>query len=453
MSDGIILMVLDTLRLDFARRYFSQWLKKLGFIEHIALTTSPWTVPAHVSIFSGLYPSFHGVYPKNDSLADFVIPHRLTKFMLHNYLVKKGYRTIFLSSNPYISPSFGYRSINIFYDTTNINRPIIELSEEEKYIISRLRGLSRMKRMTNLIKRHKLRLLSKIIINYIYRKTINLPIIKDIDMKRRKWPLDKGASKINNLLKRINFCKRFFLFINYMEVHEPYTKDNSFTKQVLENVVLERKHDTYYHFWKKKYEDEVRYLSTKVNESLDILKDLNVFDNSLIIITSDHGQLLGEHDRLGHGMFLYDELIKVPLYIKPPNNAKIREPYNHDAFLSLAKIKRFIKNYVENKIVDITLLKDDLPMAEVFGMNYVTQEIKNILKNVNEDKLKKAYMSMKKHRIAVYFNNCKIVYNVNNGSIEMLFPYCNEAIVRNALKRIRKRIGLSQQFIFRNQYK
>ena len=109
MSDGIILIVLDTLRLDFARRYFSQWLKKLGFIEHIALTTSPWTVPAHVSIFSGLYPSFHGVYPKNDSLADFVIPHRLTKFMLHNYLVKKGYRTIFLSSNPYISPSFGYR--------------------------------------------------------------------------------------------------------------------------------------------------------------------------------------------------------------------------------------------------------------------------------------------------------------------------------------------------------
>mgnify|MGYP000338940137 CR=1 FL=1 len=453
MSDGIILIVLDTLRLDFARRYFSPWLKKLGFIEHIALTTSPWTVPAHVSIFSGLYPSFHGVYPKNDSLADFVIPRRLTKFMLHDYLVKKGYRTIFLSSNPYISPSFGYRSIDAFYDTTNINRPIIELSENEKYIISHLRGLSRMKRMANLIKRHKLGLLSKIIINYIYRKTINLPIIKDIDMKRRKWPLDKGASKINDLLKRINFGKKFFLFINYMEAHEPYTKDNSFTKQVLENVVLGRKHDDYYRFWKKKYEDEVRYLLTKVNESLDILKDLEVFNNSLIIITSDHGQLLGEHDRLGHGMFLYDELIKVPLYIKPPNNAKIREPYNHEALLSLAKIKRFIKNYVENKIVDITLLKDDLPMAEVFGMNYVTQEIKNILKNVNEDKLKKAYMSMKKHRIAVCFNNCKIVYNVNNGSIEMLFPYCNEATVRKALKRIRKRIGLSQQLIFRNRYK
>jgi len=444
MTCGIILIVLDTLRLDFAKKYFSQWLRKMGFIEYEAISTSPWTVPAHASIFSGLYPSFHGVYPRKDSLADFVIPSRLTKFMLHDYLINKGYRTIFLSSNPYISPSFGYRSIDVFYATSNINRSLIDLSDNENYIISGLRGLSRTKRMFYLIKRRKLKLLAKVMINYVFRKTTNIPIIKTIDMKRRKWPLDKGASRINRLLKKIDFTKKFFLFINYMEAHEPYTRDNLFTKQVLENVILGKKYYDYYSFWKKKYENETQYLLVKVNETLNIFKNLGIFDNTLILITSDHGQLLGEHDKLGHGMFLYDELIKVPLYIKPPNNTTIKEPMDHEALFSLVKIKEFIKKIVEDKIVDITFLKDDLPMAEVFGMNYVTSEIKGYLKNTPLDRIRMVYIRMKKHRIAAFFNECKIVYSCTDNKIEEVIGICSQQTIDQILRKIKKRITLAR---------
>jgi len=73
---------------------------------------------------------------------------------------------------------------------------------------------------------------------------------------------------------------------------------------------------------KHEYQREVDYVTKKILEMLEMLKNKNLFDNSLIVVTSDHGQLLGEHNKISHGIFLYDELLKVPLLIKYPKEKK-----------------------------------------------------------------------------------------------------------------------------------
>jgi len=59
-------------------------------------------------------------------------------------------------------------------------------------------------------------------------------------------------------------------------------------------------------------------LIKKFERLLDTLKSKNILDKSLIIITSDYRQLLGEIERFGHGTFLDDGLINVPYVYKSP---------------------------------------------------------------------------------------------------------------------------------------
>jgi arylsulfatase A-like enzyme len=56
-----------------------------------------------------------------------------------------------------------------------------------------------------------------------------------------------------------------------------------------------------------------------VGRLLDLLRERGLYDSSLIVFTSDHGEALGEHKTVGHVRTLYDELLHVPLVIKPPH--------------------------------------------------------------------------------------------------------------------------------------
>ena len=58
---------------------------------------------------------------------------------------------------------------------------------------------------------------------------------------------------------------------------------------------------------------------------ISTLKKLNIYDNTIIVITGDHGESLGEHGLLGHGHDFFDQLIHVPLIIKLPNSETNKE--------------------------------------------------------------------------------------------------------------------------------
>ena len=67
------------------------------------------------------------------------------------------------------------------------------------------------------------------------------------------------------------------------------------------------------------YDREIMVLDKKVGKILDNLKDRGLYDNSLIIITSDHGESFGEHNLMLHGISLYEDNLHVPLLVKYPS--------------------------------------------------------------------------------------------------------------------------------------
>lgn len=69
------------------------------------------------------------------------------------------------------------------------------------------------------------------------------------------------------------------------------------------------------------YDGEVSYVDRSLGRLFEFLRARRLFDSSLIVLTSDHGEGLGEHGEDTHGMFLYDSTLRVPLIIKLPDQA------------------------------------------------------------------------------------------------------------------------------------
>jgi len=95
--------------------------------------------------------------------------------------------------------------------------------------------------------------------------------------------------------------KPFFLFVHFYEPHTPYEPEAPFASQL-----------------KDPYDGEVATADRLVGELAATLKRLGVWDRAAVILLSDHGEGLGDHGELEHGVFLYREAIQVPLLVKLP---------------------------------------------------------------------------------------------------------------------------------------
>ena len=131
--------------------------------------------------------------------------------------------------------------------------------------------------------------------------------------------------------------KKFFLFLHTYEVHHPYLPKKEYvdlfrgdyTGNLPDHITIEmlkkinkgelkiteedRKHIIHM------YDAEIRSMDQAFAVLIDFLKKDGLYDNSLIVVTSDHGEEFGEHGMMGwHSHTLYEEIIKVPLIIKFP---------------------------------------------------------------------------------------------------------------------------------------
>jgi len=66
------------------------------------------------------------------------------------------------------------------------------------------------------------------------------------------------------------------------------------------------------------YDGEIKFTDHYLGQIIKKLKDLGTFENTLIIVTADHGDEFFEHGNKGHRRTLYDEVIKIPLIVKLP---------------------------------------------------------------------------------------------------------------------------------------
>jgi arylsulfatase A-like enzyme/tetratricopeptide (TPR) repeat protein len=103
-----------------------------------------------------------------------------------------------------------------------------------------------------------------------------------------------------------NKDERFFLFLHYFDPHWPYEPPEPFTSK----------------FRYQPYAGEIAYADWCIGQVIKRLKELDLYDSTLLIITSDHGESLDEHGEVTHGYFIYEGTIKVPLIFRLPGGSK-----------------------------------------------------------------------------------------------------------------------------------
>jgi arylsulfatase A-like enzyme len=112
--------------------------------------------------------------------------------------------------------------------------------------------------------------------------------------------------------------KEFFLFLNYFDPHGPYNPPEVFALRFLPKGTNFAGRKPILAETNALYDAEILYMDHYIGQFLQKLRADNLYDNTLIIVTSDHGELFGEHGKFGHGHYLYQEELHVPLFIKYP---------------------------------------------------------------------------------------------------------------------------------------
>jgi arylsulfatase A-like enzyme/Flp pilus assembly protein TadD len=100
-------------------------------------------------------------------------------------------------------------------------------------------------------------------------------------------------------------ARPFFLFVHFYDPHDPYDPPEPFASK-----------------WKEHpYEGEVAFADHCVGEVLSKLRELGLWKETLVVVTGDHGEMLGEHGELNHGFFIYEGALRVPLVVRVPRAA------------------------------------------------------------------------------------------------------------------------------------
>ena len=438
----ILFIVVDTLREDYANRIMKKELNSLGFVSYDnVISPAPWTTPAHASIMTGFYPAVHGAHEtKYKKLHD--VKLRMSNYLCNN-LKKLGYKTILLSANPLVTPDYGFKGFDIFIPASWLSIPSKAImTSKERKIWNKIKSSSNSWRglVKKIIKYRKQKLALKALFNSIYWKTYRYVI--------RKWPREKGITDLSHALKLIlKSQKPLFIFMNVMEVHDPYfIRDPLAYNGVELNLKIGYLNNRAVMMWRKGYLRQVRVVTKHIVKIMNYIKNLKLFDDMLIIITSDHGQLLGEHGRIWHGTFLYDELLRVPLFIKYPKCVRlIKRKERKDEYASLVRLKNFIIKISKKNEADEKLLYSDTVFAESYGtqIRLNSEGSVRVLKNIN---------NLEQYRIAVYYKNYKAIFNVSKWEFESLYSIDHSHINDGVIKQLKSKIVkfLKLKIIFRH---
>jgi len=275
-----------------------------------AYANSNWTIPSHACLFTGFLSSITRANFLNAETEE-VAPLGDQFKSLATILAEHGYSTGTFPANSYfLSRRFGFHQ--------------------------------GFQRLWNGISRD-----SYLLAPMLVYRLFTSPAVKD--WMARNFPSDafRSAADLNAIIFRWldrPQDKPFFLFVNYMETHginylpEFYKKEfevgmppkTPVIDPRTDILILKQSAKAYLRSW---YRAELHAVDFEVGRVIDFLKKKGVYENSLIVITSDHGELLGEHNRFSHGGYLYQESLHIPLIVKYPRSAaagtKVSSPVGH----------------------------------------------------------------------------------------------------------------------------
>ena len=336
----ILLIILDTQRRDRLSIYgharptspgFDEFASRATLFER-AVAPSQWTIPAHSSIFTGLYPSIHGVTEANGQLS----PAHPT---LAEILQVGGYHTAAFCNNPLVGALDNglQRGFTEFYNYASAvpNRPG---DNDQSDLRRRFRRWFRpyARRIGNQFARS----------DELFRVSLH-PLLTPIWSKYINF---KGstAHSIDDLIAYWDSYhaggaeQPIFGFLNLMGTHLPYHPPQDVMNLIAPELRSDRAAYSYmnrfnadgagwasppdkpFSEWERAvlngfYDAEIAAQDAHLNRLLLHLRQSGALDNTCVIIAADHGEGHGEHDLFGHGFNVYQELVHVPLVIHAPD--------------------------------------------------------------------------------------------------------------------------------------
>jgi uncharacterized sulfatase len=340
----IVLIVLDTLRADrmscygYEREttpYVDAFAEDATLFER-AIVPGQWTIPSHASLFTGEYPTTHMTTQIYDTLGKDTVT-------LAELLRDSGYRTVGFCNNPLLGVVDNEldRGFDEFYNYGGALPNYPDISESRPKLWG---GLA--ERYTRLMRRITAPIQNQLAHNNLLLRIAMHPLIVPLWQTSVNF---KGNTK-RSLRDTVGYLRAhrrsedrepIFAFVNLMETHLPYRPPARFIQKFApyyeddrEAQDFMRNYNLEHYRWMIPLTEPLSHLADRaINDLYDaevayldrllrrLLKDFNrpqVRDNTLVIITSDHGEGLNNHDFVGHSLVAYDDLLRVPLIMRYP---------------------------------------------------------------------------------------------------------------------------------------
>lgn len=315
----ILLITIDSLRADHLSTY-GHYRETSPFIDELAAestifrnaySAANWTGASLTSILTGLYPTVHGYTNKRYYLDEDVVS-------LPDILGRNGYFTICFSNNMYLSPKTGL--------SRGFDRYLYRGRYEKEEIVESGNGKSG-------------RLLKKIKKSFPKRAKSLIKDVLETGNEEKALRRDDGAFATERAflkwLSNYQNEKPFFAHIHYQEPHSIYFPPRPYRKRfftgnwIEESRYLEFDHMGYFaghvefseeqvEHYKELYDGEIAYLDWRIGRLLRFIKEQKLMDDTVIIVTSDHGDNFGEKGYFWHAFCLLEPLIRVPLLVRYP---------------------------------------------------------------------------------------------------------------------------------------
>jgi arylsulfatase A-like enzyme/uncharacterized membrane protein YbhN (UPF0104 family) len=297
----ILLIVVDTLRADHLPSY-GYSAGKTPNLERFAadairfdaaFVNASWTRPSFASILSGRYAASHRTMAKSDALPDEIVT-------LPEALRTGGYQTLGVVTNYNVAPFFNFHQ---GFDVYRYLEPNFVLGANDTA--------------------------AKLLLVQFLRQRIET-------VRARSGQVEVGsayqdAPAVNRALLELlpqPASAPLFVFAAYMDPHDPYYPHpydgTAYSRAAHPNPEPEEAPAL-----RRLYDGEITYWDEHFGALIAALKQRGLYDEMTIVITSDHGEEFQDHGGYWHGTTLYDEALRVPLFVKLPGNQQHGSVVHH----------------------------------------------------------------------------------------------------------------------------